>query len=191
MVLGGLVLLTAVAQDLVGTATITARAQAAIRHDVAEHGLPNRAIPGQAVGFIRIRRISVDVAFVEGVAPDDLARGPGHYPGTAFPGMGGNTVIAGHRTTHGAPFWSLDRLQPGDLIELQTRRGHFVYRVSWKAVLPQNAWGPTQSDALPVLTLTTCWPRFSSRERLVVRATQVYGRIPGGFLGTRGHPPAA
>jgi hypothetical protein len=39
------------------------------------------------------------------------------------------------------------------------------------------------------LTLTTCWPRFSSRSRLVVRAIQVYGRVPGGFLGTRGSPP--
>jgi LPXTG-site transpeptidase (sortase) family protein len=191
MVLSGVSLLAAVAQDLVGTTATTAHAQAVIRREVAQHGLPRQAIPGRAVGFISIDVISVDVAFVEGVSSGDLATGPGHYPQTPLPGQGGNTVIAGHRTTHGAPFWSLDVLRPGDLIGLQTRRGRFVYRVTWKSVLPQDAWGPTELAPGPALTLTTCWPRFSSKQRLVVQAIQVYGRIPGGFIGLRGSPPTA
>lgn len=189
MFLAGVALLTAVGQQFWGTGTATARTQRDIRREVASHGLPSQAIPGRALGFIRIAKVSLDVAFVEGIDARDLAKGPGHYPWTPLPGMAGNVVIAGHRTTHGAPFWALDRLAPGDLIRLETRRGTFVYSVQWSSVLPQDAWGPTQGSSVPSLTLTTCWPRFSSRKRLVVRGIQVYGRIPGGFVGVRGRPP--
>ena len=44
------------------------------------------------------------MVIVEGTGTEDLKRGPGHYPGTAMPGQVGNFVVAGHRTTYGAPF---------------------------------------------------------------------------------------
>jgi LPXTG-site transpeptidase (sortase) family protein len=96
-------------------------------------------------------------------------------------------VIAGHRTTHLAPFWSVDTLTPGDQILLQTRAGTFVYRVTWMRVVdPGSAW-VARSTKRPSLTLTTCFPRFSDRQRLVIRAEQIYGQVPGGFLD--GRPP--
>jgi sortase A len=189
MVLVGAVLLIVGAATFVGTGAISARAQADLRTDLATHGFPRRPIPGGAVGFIRIPRIAVYAAFVQGVDESALADGPGHYPTTPLPGWTGNTAIAGHRTTHGAPFWALDRLEPGDLVELRTHRGLFVYRVEWSKVVASDDWGPIQGTPIPSLTLTTCWPRFSSSSRLVVRAVQVYGRIPGRFIGTRGRPP--
>jgi sortase A len=190
MVLAGAVLLSVGAGRFVETGAATARAQRVLRADLAAHGFPERPIPGGAVGIIRIPWIAVDAAFVQGVDDASLAKGPGHYPNTPLPGWTGNTAIAGHRTTHGAPFWSLDRLAPGDLIELRTHRGRFVYRVAWSKVMPAGAWDIVAGTRLPSLTLTTCWPRFSSSSRLIVRAVQVYGRVPGGFIGVRGHPPA-
>jgi sortase A len=189
MVLGGVVLLALGANQFVGTGAETARAQARLRVELERHGPPRRPIPGGAVGFIRISRIAVDAAFVQGVSPASLAEGPGHYPQTPLPGWTGNTAIAGHRTTHGAPFWALDRLRPGDLIELRSHRGRFVYRVAWSKVVSPDDWRAIEGTPVASLTLTTCWPRFSSKSRLVVRAIQVYGRVPGGFLGTRGSPP--
>jgi sortase A len=189
MILLGTVALVLGAGQFVGTGVATARAQRALRTDLATRGYPKAPIPGGAVGIIRIPSIDVDAAFVQGVDPDQLAEGPGHYPGTPLPGEGGNTAIAGHRTTHGAPFWSLDGLRPGSLIELRTHRGVFVYRVLWSRVIPPNDWRPIAQSNAPLLTLTTCWPRFSSRNRLAVQAIQVYGRIPGGFLGVRGASP--
>jgi sortase A len=124
----------------------------------------------------------VDMAFVQGVDLRSLAEGPGHYPNTPEPGVGGNVAIAGHRTTHLAPFWSLDTLVRGDEITLQTRAGFFEYRVLWVHVFPSEAWWLTGQTARAMLTLTTCYPRFSSTQRLVVRAVQVTGRVPGGFL---------
>ena len=45
-------------------------------------------------------------------------KGPGHYPGTPLPGQIGNAAIAGHRTTHGAPFYRINELAKGDRIKI-------------------------------------------------------------------------
>jgi sortase A len=184
LVLGG-TLLGYVGYQLWGTGIYTARAQSLIRQEIRSHGFPARPVPGGAVGFIKISRIDLDMAFVQGVDSSDLAKGPGHYPSTPLPGDPGNVVIAGHRTTHRAPFWSIDALGPGDEIMLQTRRGTFLYRVEWvRVVEPDDVW-VSRRTRKPSLTLTTCFPRFSQRERLVVRALQVYGPSPRGFVDQR------
>ena len=86
-------------------------------------------------------------------------------------------VIAGHRTTHLAPFWAIDALQPGDEIILQTRQGTFLYRVKWKRILSPEASWVAAATTRPSLTLTTCNPRFSARERLVIRAMQASSQL--------------
>jgi sortase A len=171
----GATLLGYVGYELWGTGIATARAQSRFKVELRTHGFPARPIPGGAVGFIRIPRIDLDMAFVQGTSSADLAKGPGHYVGTPLPGEAGNVVIAGHRTTHLAPFWSLDALRPGDRIDLQTRRGTFGYRVKWTKVLPRDALWVAGGSKGSFLTLTTCNPRFSNRQRLVVRAVLVSG----------------
>ena len=89
---------------------------------------------GDGLGFIRIEKIGLGTgdppeAVVEGVDVDDLRKGPGHYPTTPLPGQEGNTAIAGHRTTYGAPFGDLDDLVKGDTIVVQTLQGTFTYVV--------------------------------------------------------------
>jgi sortase A len=181
-----------VAYEYWGTGYLTQRAQNSLRNSVAAHGfvkydLPTpgpssaparpkaRPIPGGALGYIRIPRIGLDMVFVEGATAGPLKKGPGHYIGTPYPGQGGNVGIAGHRTTYLHPFWALNELKKGDKITLETSRGVFVYRVVWiKVTLPTDVsvLAPT---AKPSLTLTTCNPRFSARERLDVRAVQISG----------------
>src|SRR3989442_1428771 len=144
----GLSLLAYVGYQLWGTGIYTARAQSTLTAEIRTHGFPIRPVPGGAVGFIKISRIGLDMAFVQGIDSAALAKGPGHYPGTPLPGRGGNVVIAGHRTTHLAPFWSIDALAPGDWITLQTRRGTFPYSVQWVQVVdPTDLWGsgPTRT----------------------------------------------
>ena len=72
---------------------------------------------------------------VEGVGDDDLARGPGHFPGTALPGEVGNFAVAGHRATHGEPFAHLDKLEEGDPVVVETVDGWLVYDVTWVRIL--------------------------------------------------------
>ena len=115
---------------------------------------------------------------VEGVGHEDLKRGPGHYPGTALPGEVGNMVISGHRTTYGAPFNRLDELDVGDAIVLETRDTWFTYRMVRQQIVRPSAVEvtypvPGDRAAKPtkkLLTLTTCNPKYSARQRLIVTA---------------------
>ena len=90
--------------------------------------------------MIIIKKIGVNWAVVEGVQLTDIAKGPGHYPGTPLPGQIGNAAIAGHRTTHGAPFYRVDELVPGDQIVVKTLAGTYTYVVYKKpfAVQPTD-----------------------------------------------------
>lgn len=122
------------------------------------------------------RVVHADPLFVvEGVSLDVLKRGPGHYPDTSAPGQPGNFAVSGHRTTYGAPFYHLDELQQGDEIHVVDRLGReWVYVVrSQEVVQPTELW-VVGSDPLgtgaPTMTLTTCTPRFSAAQRLIVFA---------------------
>ena len=128
---------------------------------------------GDAAALIEIPKISVQKYVVEGVSTEDLKKGPGHYPDTPMPGRPGNSAIAGHRTTYGAPFGELDKLNPGDQIFVSTPEGKFRYDVDRSDIVD-----PSQSEVLDDtpdnrLTLTTCHPRFSAAQRLIVVAKLV------------------
>lgn len=146
---------------------------------------------GEPFAVLHVPRLGADWSRVvlEGTAEEQLARGPGHYVGTAMPGEPGNVAIAGHRVGRGAPFLDLDALRPGDAVVVEVADGWFPYRVladgpdrngvpGRRVVAPDRVdvvapvpGGP--ADAAPAgsyLTLTTCHPRYSARERLVVHA---------------------
>jgi sortase A len=133
-------------------------------------------VPGKAVAILVIPKMDLNMVVVEGTDTESLKKGPGHYTQTAYPWEEhGRVGIAGHRTTYGAPFWSLDRLDAGDRITLQTEYGIYNYRVTrWLIIQPSEGWvlEPTRR---PTLVLTTCNPRFSAAERLVVFAERVNG----------------
>jgi sortase A len=136
-------------------------------------------VPGKAVAIIKIPKIDVDLVVVEGTNTESLKKGPGHYSKTAYPWQDtGRVGIAGHRTTYGAPFWSLNELREGDRIALATEYGIFNYRISRIVVTPPDGILPSSDYVLtptnhPSLVLTTCNPRFSAAERLVVVADRV------------------
>lgn len=115
---------------------------------------------------------------VEGVSVADLRRGPGHYPDTAEPGEVGNLGISGHRTTYGAPFYHLDQLREGDTIHVVDRNNReWVYAFrEQRIVQPTDVW-VVEDDPLgtggALLTLTTCHPRLSAAQRMIVFADLV------------------
>ena len=133
---------------------------------------------GAAFALIRIPkldRLKEGWNVVEGVRLRDLRNGAGHMPNTALPGQPGNAVISGHRTTYGEPFRELDALDPGDRIEVETALGTHVYSVrETRVVKPTDVWVAEPREGA-WLTLTTCHPEFSARERFVVFAELVFG----------------
>jgi sortase A len=175
LITAGVLVLLFVAYELWGTGVITQRAQDGLRQEIDRDGLALAPIPGKAVGFIAIPKIGLDMVFVQGTEREDLMKGPGHYSDTPLPGRPGNVGIAGHRTTYSQPFWALNELRPGDIIELRTRAGTFRYAVRWQRVVSSHDLWVVDPTKVPALTLTTCHPRFSSRERLVIRALQISG----------------
>lgn len=136
---------------------------------------PDVGSPFAIIRIPKIERLRDGWAIVEGVSRRTLRNGAGHMPSTPLPGQPGNSVISGHRTTYGAPFHELDQLQPGDIIEVETAIGVHVYEVTGTEIVkPRDLW-VTEDRGGSTLTLTTCHPKFSSRERLVVFANLVDG----------------
>jgi sortase A len=164
-----------------GTGIYTARQQDALRQEISaaiENPRPqlSEPIPGAAYAILEIPSIDVDEVVVQGTDVESLKKGPGHYPKTTDPwDERGRVGIAGHRTTYGAPFWDLDKVERGDEITLHTDLGTYEYVVTGsRDVLPTEV--EILSDpGRPTLVLTTCTPKFSAAMRLVVFADQVSG----------------
>ncbi len=143
---------------------------------------------GEPLGHIRIPSIGLDRVIVEGVSRNDLRQGPGHYRNTPFPGQAGNAAIAGHRTTYGQPFYDLDKVQPGDLIEVETLQGLFTYQVMTHTASDGSEAGhfivePSRVEVVDDfgdnrLTLTACHPKRSARQRIVVTGLLVGSPAP-------------
>lgn len=138
------------------------------------------ALPSDAVAVLRVPGFGDDYAVpvLEGTTSDILKSGIGHYVDTAGPGEVGNFALAGHRTTYGAPFNSIAELADGDPVVVETAEAYFVYRVvSTRVVDPSEvsviAPVPGRPGELPdeaYLTMTSCHPMFSARQRYIVHA---------------------
>jgi len=177
--------------------------------DVSEQHIGDVPL-GSGLAVLRVPRFGrgYHQVIVEGTGYEDLKRGPGHYPETALPGQVGNFAVAGHRTTYGAPFNKIDQLRRGDAIVLETKSMWFTYTVQdtnaagvYPAVPFQEIVDPTTvtvAYAVPdqpdpgakptrkMLTFTSCNPKYSAAQRIVVHAVLTdTSRKSGGEL-----PPA-
>jgi sortase A len=182
----GLLVLLFVAYELWGTGAYTEAQQHKLGDELTRswNSSGGKAVTtervrlGHGVALIRIPRLGKSFRYViiEGVSVPDLRKGPGHYPGTAMPGQIGNFVVSGHRTTYLAPFNKLGELRGGDRILIDTRASQYVYKVtSTKVVQPSDvsvaAPVPEHPRANPtkrLITLTTCNPKYSAAQRLIV-----------------------
>ena len=129
---------------------------------------------GDPLTRIKIPSLDVNTIVVEGTGASALRAGAGHYPNTPLPGEEGNVAIAGHRTTYGKPFADLDQLKPGDEIVLETPVGKHTYKVSKEPFVVANTeWSVISQTPGHTLTLTTCHPKGSAKQRLVVKAEMI------------------
>ncbi len=129
---------------------------------------------GDVLARLDIPRINSNPMYVvPGVNLSDLKDGPGHYPDTPLPGQLGNAAIAGHRTTYGHPFFDVDQLVAGDEIVVTMVNGdRFVYLVTFTEIVGASEyWVVTTRDPnIAELTLTSCHPKYTARDRIVVHS---------------------
>ncbi len=120
-----------------------------------------------------IPKIGVDVAIVEGKDERALYRGIWHLPDTSTPDRGGNTVLTGHRFQYlSGPktLYLLDRMQPGEIIIVYWQGKEYDYRVTKRKVVNPDAVEILDNTKAPQLTIFTCTPIFSTKQRLVLFA---------------------
>jgi sortase A len=140
----------------------------------AEQPQPDLMQPVAGVDFaIRVSRLGYYAAVREGVDSTILYSGPGHYPGTPWPGQSGMVAVAAHNV-----YWiEFPQLAKGDEVDLDTRYGTFRYTVTGtRIVQPDDRTIVVQGPGRH-LTLTTCWPTWAgsfATRRLVIFADQTY-----------------
>ncbi|MEM9036430.1 MAG: class E sortase [Actinomycetota bacterium] len=120
------------------------------------------------LGRIVIPALGIDQTLHQGISLYNIDRGPSHWPGTAAPGGFGNVVIAGHRTTHGAPFRDIDRLAPGDQVIFETDGEVHVYVVAGDEVVTPRGLHIVDQTPGHTATLFACHPPGSAEYRYVV-----------------------
>jgi sortase A len=177
--------------QLIGTNAVTSRGQTDLRNELQREWSATSEAPktgnakkpaalkrpaiGKPLAVLEIPKIQLDdKVIVEGVGRDELRKGPGHVPSTVLPGQDGTFGVSGHRTTYGAPFYRLNELTKGDTIAVVTRAAVYTYTVTRTQIVRptdtqvlDNVAGP---DGKPkaTITLTTCHPRYSARQRYIV-----------------------
>lgn len=192
LITAGLVILLFVVYEVYITNVFAHREQVTVHNKLEKEWAQNKdplplpgagktVIPiGEGIANMYVPRLGKDYAFtiVEGTDDASLEKGPGHYVATALPGEIGNFSVAGHRVGKGEPFLNLDRLKPGDAVIVETKTDWYVYRVKGREIVSPSDGQvispvPNSPGARPtekLMTMTTCHPKFTATQRMVVHA---------------------
>jgi len=134
---------------------------------------------GSAVGRIKIAKIDANYVVVNGSDAASLRKGPGIYDDVPFPGMPGTTAIAGHRTTYGAPFRKINKVEKGDEVIVEMPYGTFTYEVERTRIVKPTALEVIKRVSYDRLVLSACHPLYSAAKRFIVFARLVAGQARG------------
>jgi sortase A len=196
LMLAGLVVLGYVGWQLWGTTVLAKREQREITAEVLDQWRerpagrdlqPAATAKGSVSALVRIPRFGENyvVPVLEGTGTGVLAKGYGHFTGTADPGQVGNYALAAHRVTHGEPLRRMPDLRPGDEVVVETVGTTYVYRLDTdpeKLVIPfTGVWvldpvprnpraggvQPSQEPGQRLITLTTCAEIFHTDDRMI------------------------
>jgi LPXTG-site transpeptidase (sortase) family protein len=125
---------------------------------------PNRLI---------ITKIGVNAPIVEDKNEQaGLNRGAWRVPESSTPDKGGNTVITGHRFKYLPPnnltFYLLNKLEAGDIISVIWQDKDYYYRIKETKIVPATELSVLNPTTDAIITLFTCDPIYSTKNRLVV-----------------------
>jgi sortase A len=130
-------------------------------------------LPGGLIGRLDIPRLRISAPIQSGDDANVLDYAVGYLPDTPLPWKPGNSALAAHRDRL---FRRLEGIQVGDDIELSTRHGNLLYKVSRTLIVdPKDVWvlNPTPDANL---TLITCYPFQyvgNAPKRFIVQARKV------------------
>lgn len=157
--------------------------------EVAATGASERVLVPVDVEFgIVIPKIGANAKVVPDVDWEDsrvyqraLTQGVAHAAGTGKPGETGNVFIFAHSganfyeaSRYNAVFYLLNKLEPGDEIDIFYKKEKHTYTVKRRSTVPATEVRfLAQEGREGTLTLMTCWPAGTTLSRLIVEATEV------------------
>jgi LPXTG-site transpeptidase (sortase) family protein len=138
---------------------------------------PTHLQPPPAGKRLVIPRMELDEPIIVGDDPKNIHLGVWHRPHTGDPISGGNTVLVGHRFLYygvkSGVFYSLDMLQKGDRFEVWWDKKEYIYQVTDTSVVDPTASAIENPTDKPTITLYTCTPLWTAKQRLVVKANLI------------------
>ena len=159
-------------QEFDATVGGTSAETAAARAKVLAERFQAEIDKGDAIGHLKIDRIGLDKVLFYGTDTATLQKGPGAYPQTPLPGLGGTTGIAGHRTTYGAPFRYINEIRDGDELRVELPYATFTYEVEKHEIVDPGDVQIVDPVGYERVVLTACHPLYSAAQRWAV-----FGRL--------------
>lgn len=144
----------------------------AARAEVLAERFQEQIEKGDPIGRIKIPSIGLDTVLMNGTDTATLQKGPGRYPQTPLPGLGGTTGIAGHRTTYLAPFRKINEVADGDEIRVELPYGTFTYVVEKHEIVEPSDVQIVDPVGYERVVLTACHPLYSAAQRYAL-----FGRL--------------
>ncbi len=157
------------------------RTEASTKATPAAQALTRAAVPAPSAtpefvsgpNRLIVASMGIEGAVYEGATEATLEKGIWHRPGTSAPYKGGNTTLAAHRfkfTSGNDTFYNLDKVKVGDPIELIWGNIRYRYTVTESKTVTDRAVEIEGATDKAILTLYTCTPLWTSKDRLVVVA---------------------
>lgn len=120
-----------------------------------------------------IPSINIDMAIHEGATEKTLDRGGiWHIPNTSDPARGGNFVVSGHRWQYLPPsnstLYLLDKVKDGEPVIVYWQGVEYDYKIVGREIVDPNRVDILNNTPEPRLTIFTCTPLFSTKQRLVL-----------------------
>ncbi len=155
--------------------------------DSPANQMPNQALvkrsSAQEGDSLTIAKLNLDAPLVfptkntEAEINKALDQGVIVYPGSSLPPDFGNLFLTGHssvyfwdKTPYGKVFARLNELKVGDKISVNLGGFSYVYTVSAKQIVNPDEVKMVNPGNSHTLTLMTCWPLGTDKQRLLIDA---------------------
>lgn len=133
----------------------------------ADQSFAETGLAGLPVGVLMVDSMACEAPVYLGSSEQNMLNGVAVVAGTSAP-LGepsSNCVIAAHRNMF---FKQIENVQVGDRVDLRTIWGTYVYRVvEVRIILPSDIKAVAVQEGKDLLTLVTCHPYGSNRQRII------------------------
>lgn len=141
--------------------------------DISSTPVPTpSATPTTVTNHLVIAGANINMPVFLGETEKTLNKGGWLFPTTSRPELGGNSVIFGHRYMYRPPksntFWNLDKVKIGDEMVLYWKGKEYKYKVSETKIIEPTDLSVIRRTTDSRLTVITCTPLFTTKQRLVV-----------------------